>query len=86
MRTGCCIWNVRPESVDALALLWRTGMPTREIARQLSGNYKIDVTKNAVIGKVHRLGLPARPSPLRGGYRHNRKRVLMKPGDDLSVR
>ena len=39
--------------------LWKEGVPTSEIGRQLG------ISKNAVVGKVHRLGLTPRPSPIR---------------------
>jgi GcrA cell cycle regulator len=39
--------------------LWGEGLPTSEIGRRLG------VTKNAVVGKVHRLGLPKRNSPIK---------------------
>ena len=48
-----------PERITELERLWATGASTAEIGRQL------DVTTNAVVGKVHRLGLPGRPSPIR---------------------
>ena len=38
--------------------LWATRLPTAEIGRRLR------VSKNAVLGKAHRLGLAPRPSPL----------------------
>ncbi|MGH8115401.1 MAG: GcrA family cell cycle regulator [Rhodanobacteraceae bacterium] len=38
---------------------WTEGHSTAEIAR------RIGISKNAVIGKAHRLRLPARPSPIR---------------------
>lgn len=37
-----------------LALLWAEGLPAREIGE------KIGVTKNAVLGRAHRTGLPPR--------------------------
>lgn len=47
-----------PERTAALMALWSEDLTTAEIGRRLG------VTKNAVIGKVHRLGLPQRrPSP-----------------------
>lgn len=47
-----------PERTAALIALWHEDLSTSEIGRRLG------VTKNAVIGKVHRLGLPQRrPSP-----------------------
>lgn len=48
-----------PERVAELERLWATGTTTAEIGRLLN------VTKNAVVGKSHRLGLPGRPSPIR---------------------
>lgn len=47
------------ENVARLRELWEQGLSTAEIGRQLN------VTKNAVVGKAHRLGLKARPSPIR---------------------
>lgn len=38
---------------------WEEGHSTAEIGRRLG------VSKNAVVGKAHRLDLPARPSPIR---------------------
>lgn len=47
-----------PERIAALIALWNEELSTAEIGRRLG------ITKNAVIGKVHRLGLPQRrPSP-----------------------
>lgn len=43
----------------ALSKLWHEGISTAEIGRRLK------ISKNAVIGKAHRWGLPARPSPIR---------------------
>ncbi|MGJ5177707.1 GcrA family cell cycle regulator [Bradyrhizobium oligotrophicum] len=51
-----------PERVEQLKLLWQAGLSSSQIAAEL-GN----VTRNAVIGKIHRLGLsgPASsPDPL----------------------
>lgn len=51
--------------VDTLKILWREGLSAAEIARQLGG-----VTRNAVLGKIHRLGLSERAvTPRRGGQR-----------------
>lgn len=47
------------EVISRLQELWQQGLSTAEIGRQLN------ITKNAVVGKAHRLGLPARPSPIR---------------------
>jgi len=48
-----------PIRIAALIALWEEGLPTSEIGRRLN------VTKNAVVGKVHRLGLVKRQSPIR---------------------
>ncbi|NBU29555.1 MAG: GcrA cell cycle regulator, partial [Caulobacteraceae bacterium] len=41
------------ERVNTLRTLWAEGLSASQIAKQLGGG----VTRNAVIGKVHRLGL-----------------------------
>jgi len=48
-----------PERISALIALWNEGLTTSEIGNRLG------ITKNAVVGKVHRLGLPKRQSPIR---------------------
>ena len=48
------------ERVEQLKQLWSEGLSASQIARQLGG-----VTRNAVIGKVHRLGLAGRATPAR---------------------
>jgi GcrA cell cycle regulator len=45
--------------IGQLRALWEEGHSTAEIGRRLG------VTKNAIVGKAHRLDLPARPSPIR---------------------
>ncbi len=46
------------ERVVTLKKLWLEGLSASQIAKQLGG-----VTRNAVIGKVHRLGLSGRATP-----------------------
>ena len=46
------------ERVECLKKLWLDGISASQIAKQLGG-----VTRNAVIGKVHRLGLSGRATP-----------------------
>src|SRR5215831_6036789 len=48
------------ERVEQLKSLWGDGLSASQIARVLGG-----VTRNAVIGKVHRLGLAGRAGPAR---------------------
>src|SRR4051794_41481762 len=45
--------------IGQLRALWAEGHSTAEIGRRLG------VTRNAIVGKAHRLDLPARPSPIR---------------------
>jgi len=47
------------EAIARLRALWDEGHSTAEIGRRMA------VSKNAVVGKAHRLNLPARPSPIR---------------------
>ncbi len=47
------------ERIERLKDLWTRGMTASQIAEELGG-----VSRNAVIGKAHRLGLQARPSPV----------------------
>jgi len=51
-------------AIETLRMLWDQGRSAREIALGLA-TILPGVTRNAVIGKVHRLGLPSRPSPIR---------------------
>lgn len=50
------------ERIDLLKGMWEKGMTASQIAEELGG-----VSRNAVIGKAHRLGLQSRPSPVKGG-------------------
>ena len=58
------------ERVEDLKKLWLEGHSASQIAKQLGG-----VTRNAVIGKVHRLGLSGRASPSKPA----RPAVVFKP-------
>jgi GcrA cell cycle regulator len=50
------------ERIDRLKTMWEKGMTASQIAEELGG-----VSRNAVIGKAHRLDLQSRPSPVKGG-------------------
>jgi GcrA cell cycle regulator len=60
-------WN--EDNVRELRRLWDAGYSAAAIGRQ------IGLSKNAVIGKAHRLGLKARPSPIKRGA----ARVIVEP-------
>ena len=60
-------WN--EDNVGELRRLWDAGYSAAAIGRQ------IGLSKNAVIGKAHRLGLKARPSPIKRGI----AKVLVEP-------
>jgi len=47
------------EMVETLKKLWDEGVTTGEIGRRLG------ISKNSIVGKVHRLGLSGRPSPIK---------------------
>lgn len=47
------------ETIARLRELWAEGHSTAEIGRRMG------ISKNAVVGKAHRLNLTARPSPIR---------------------
>lgn len=51
-----------PERVEALRALWKEGLSCAQIAKQLG-----HVTRSAVIGKAHRLGLDGRQNPAKPG-------------------
>jgi GcrA cell cycle regulator len=51
------MWN--DEKIAKLRKLWQEGLTTGEIGKRLG------VSKNAVVGKAHRLGLKGRPSPIK---------------------
>jgi GcrA cell cycle regulator len=69
------------ERVETLKRMWNEGQSASQIAKELGG-----VTRNAVIGKVHRLGLSNRvggapvPEPL---ARPDTRAPVLDDGDDL---
>lgn len=48
------------ERIETLKIMWEKGLTASQIAETLGG-----VSRNAVIGKAHRLGLQSRPSPVK---------------------
>ncbi|RMF73585.1 MAG: global cell cycle regulator GcrA-like protein [Alphaproteobacteria bacterium] len=49
------------EKIELLKKLWAKGLSASQIAKELGDG----ISRNAVIGKVHRLGLKSRPSPVK---------------------
>jgi GcrA cell cycle regulator len=62
------------DRVTLLKKLWTDGLSASQIAKQLGG-----VTRNAVIGKVHRLGLAGRATPSRPIKRITAPIVRVRP-------
>ncbi|MEL6747141.1 MAG: GcrA family cell cycle regulator [Pseudomonadota bacterium] len=60
-----------PERVEELKKLWADGLSASQIAARLG-----EVTRNAVIGKVHRLGLSGRMTRSRVKSVRPRKKVM----------
>ena len=56
------------ERIDRLKKMWADGATASQIADELGG-----VSRNAVIGKAHRLGLEQRPSPVKPGEEKEKK-------------
>ena len=61
------------ERIDQLKKMWSEGATASQIADTLGG-----VSRNAVIGKAHRLGLDARPSPVKPGEEKEKKAAPAK--------
>lgn len=64
------IWT--DEAVEELKRMWDRGMTTGQIAKALN------VTKNSIIGKVHRLCLTARPSPIKKSASEQKEKKVTK--------
>jgi len=62
------------ERIDKLTRMWEGGSTASQIAEELGG-----VSRNAVIGKAHRLGLKARPSPVKANERDEDAAPAPKP-------
>jgi GcrA cell cycle regulator len=69
----CMSWT--DERVETLKKMWTEGQSASQIAKELGG-----VTRNAVIGKVHRLGLSNRASPGQAGDAEGNGAGLAAPG------
>ncbi len=71
------------ERIDRLKTLWEKGLTASQIAEELGG-----VSRNAVIGKAHRLGLKSRPSPVKSNDADKKaaaaKKVAAKPAPSIA--
>ncbi len=56
--------------INKLKLLWERGVPTAEMGKQLG------FSKNAIVGKVHRLGLSNRTSPIKSPVKTKVKKEI----------
>ena len=57
------------ERIERLKKMWHDGATASQIADELGG-----ISRNAVIGKAHRLGLEQRPSPVKPGEEKDAKK------------
>ena len=62
------------ERIDQLKAMWERGLTASQIAEELGG-----VSRNAVIGKAHRLGLKSRPSPVKANEKKKAAPAKPKP-------
>ena len=62
------------ERIERLKKMWHDGATASQIADELGG-----VSRNAVIGKAHRLGLEQRPSPVKPGEEKETKKAAPAP-------
>ena len=72
------------ERIATLTKMWEGGATASEIATELGG-----VSRNAVIGKAHRLGLKARPSPVKANDKKKaaaKKEAVPKPAAKAKVK
>jgi GcrA cell cycle regulator len=69
------------ERIDRLTKMWEGGSTASQIAEELGG-----VSRNAVIGKAHRLGLKARPSPVKANEKVESAPVAARPAKPVADR
>jgi GcrA cell cycle regulator len=76
------IFSWPPEAVDRLQEYWRRGLSASQCARALNEEFGMRFSRNAIIGKVYRLGLAkrkrndAQPRDVRLRPRQPKRRAL----------
>ncbi|MBJ6120682.1 GcrA family cell cycle regulator [Sphingomonas mollis] len=68
------------ERIETLRTMWEGGQTASQIAEALG-----EVSRNAVIGKAHRLGLQARPSPVKSSSSSEPAPVAVEPAPEPVV-
>ena len=72
------VWT--DERLDELKRLWAEGLSISQIGEALG------VSRNAIAGKAHRMGLPKRPSPISKSKTKKAKPVIDEEEQDLPLR
>ena len=74
------VWN--EDKLNKLKSLWDKGLPITKIGLELG------VSRNAIAGKAHRLGLPKRNSPISksGDPRKNEKKADIQTDKELPLK
>ena len=67
------------ERIATLKKMWESGSTASQIADELGG-----VSRNAVIGKAHRLGLKSRPSPVKANEKPKGKAKAKAPAKPVA--
>lgn len=78
MNSGSSAWNVEGVEDRAVAL-YKEGWSASAIAKTLFLEFKVNISRNGVIGKMHRLGVNARAAP-------SKPRAVAKPKADPRMR
>lgn len=69
------------DRVELLSKFWQEGRSASQIAAELG----LGVTRNAVIGKVHRLGLAGRPKPAVAAQSRAKPKQIVRPAVEARI-